>query len=166
MEYIAGSGGQKLSSEIMNNMDCELIPILHSVVSLTSGTTLVLELIFHILEWIIPTWSIHRDWCQLPGTSFSLTTNLFFYYAMIECPYPLVKTSTRPSVRSHLAPLNQQPACVESLPLNDYLVQSGLHLVLYWLPWLAKYLLHTQYKTRCYTRKALMETLLSEEVKA
>ena len=50
VEYICGSLGQKLEAEVMNCLDGELVPVLHSAASVITGSLLVLELIFHILE--------------------------------------------------------------------------------------------------------------------
>ena len=47
---MCGSQGEKLKADIMNGLDGELVPVLHSAVSLTSGTQLILELIFFVLE--------------------------------------------------------------------------------------------------------------------
>lgn len=41
---------EQLRADMMNNLDEELVPVLHSAVSLTSGSLLVMELIFYVLE--------------------------------------------------------------------------------------------------------------------
>ena len=46
VSYEAGSGGQPLPAEYMNNLDNELIPLIHSA----ANTSLVIELVFHLLD--------------------------------------------------------------------------------------------------------------------
>ncbi|XP_067937820.1 uncharacterized protein [Watersipora subatra] len=50
VEYISGSMGSRLTAEVMNSLDGELVPVLHSAASAITDSLLVLELIFHILE--------------------------------------------------------------------------------------------------------------------
>ncbi|XP_061192554.1 zinc finger FYVE domain-containing protein 9-like isoform X1 [Saccostrea echinata] len=48
--YDIGANGEKLPDIYMNDLDNELIPVIHSAVPLCRGGSVVLELIFHILE--------------------------------------------------------------------------------------------------------------------
>ena len=45
--YEAGAGGEPLAAAHMNNLDCELVPVLHAG---ALPPHLVLELVFHILD--------------------------------------------------------------------------------------------------------------------
>ena len=49
--YDIGANEEKLPDLYMNDLDNELIPVIHSAVPLCRGGSVVLELIFHILEW-------------------------------------------------------------------------------------------------------------------
>ena len=48
--YEAGSKAQQLPPVYMNELDNELIPVLHNAVSQHEGGPVILELIFHIIE--------------------------------------------------------------------------------------------------------------------
>lgn len=50
VSYFAGSKGSKLPSVYMNSLDNELIPILHKITSNIGDNTIVLELIFRLLN--------------------------------------------------------------------------------------------------------------------
>lgn len=49
VEYVCGSNGERLPAELMNSLDEQLIPVLHSAAPLTGGSTIILELILHVL---------------------------------------------------------------------------------------------------------------------
>lgn len=50
MGYDIGGNEEKLPDLYMNDLDNELIPVIHSAAPLCRGGSVVLELIFHILE--------------------------------------------------------------------------------------------------------------------
>ena len=45
-----GAGGEKLPDLYMNDLDNELIPVIHNAASNSQNGSVVLELIFHIIE--------------------------------------------------------------------------------------------------------------------
>ena len=50
MEYEAGSEGHRLPPHCMNDLDTELIPVLHRAAVSITGEPIVLELLFHMME--------------------------------------------------------------------------------------------------------------------
>ena len=48
--YEIGANGERLPDMYMNDLDNELIPVIHSAASQNRGGAIILELIFHILD--------------------------------------------------------------------------------------------------------------------
>lgn len=48
--YEAGSGGARLAPACMNDLDNELVPVIHRAASNITQQPIILELVFHIME--------------------------------------------------------------------------------------------------------------------
>lgn len=53
--YEAGSSGNRLPAACMNDLDMELIPVIHRAAANITDQPIILELVFHIMEqWCPP----------------------------------------------------------------------------------------------------------------
>lgn len=48
--YEAGSSGNRLPAACMNDLDMELIPVIHRAAANITDQPIILELVFHIME--------------------------------------------------------------------------------------------------------------------
>ena len=50
MGYEVGANGEKLASFYMNDLDSELIPVIHNAAAHSQQSSVVLELVFHVVN--------------------------------------------------------------------------------------------------------------------
>ena len=48
--YEVGANGEKLPDFYMNDLDNELIPVIHNAAAHSQGSAVILELVFHVIN--------------------------------------------------------------------------------------------------------------------